>query len=249
MDEVQHPVRRPSVEMILNGSCELFGKNPHCKVINLGTRCNQGNHRRLNVTHRVGRFHFFGPIHNFLDPATAMLSQERYYLSVRSLEVHENALMCFFVLCDICRVPLSWNKTAGGDTVARVGFELLHSSSELGISQRRADWIIKWTTEIANSTNVNMSRYEEGLGRIVFVAGRSGESHHMSRSSYRISRTRLPNAATSLVHSTLLPSTSHPWWSRKRARIARVLEDGYRHSGRQDLYSIVSLVQSLDHGT
>ena len=39
-----------------------------------------------------------------------------------------------------------------------------HTSSELGIS-------LKWTTEIANSTYVNMSRFEEGLGRTVFVAG------------------------------------------------------------------------------
>ena len=61
----------------------------------------------------------------------------------------------------------------------------------------------------------------------------------MFRSSYRISRTRLPNAATSLVHPTLPPSTSHPWWSRKRARIVRVLEDGYRHSGQ--------MARSLQH--
>ena len=55
--------------------------------------------------------------------------------------------------------------------MAWVGFELLHASSELGISQRRVDWFIKWTTEIANSTYINMSWYEEGLGRIMFVPG------------------------------------------------------------------------------
>ena len=85
--------------------------------------------------------------------------------------VYRAALLYFFVLCDTCRVPLSWSKTAGGDTVAWVGFELLHASSELGISQRRADWFIKWTTEVSSSVFINMSRYEEGLGRIVFVAG------------------------------------------------------------------------------
>ena len=57
--------------------------------------------------------------------------------------------------------------------MAWVGFELPHASSELGISQRRADWIIKWTTDVLTSIYINMSRYEEGLGRIVFVAGAS----------------------------------------------------------------------------
>ena len=55
--------------------------------------------------------------------------------------------------------------------MARVGFELLHAKSDLGISQLGADWFIKWTTEIANSTYINMSRFEGGLGRIMFVAG------------------------------------------------------------------------------
>ena len=70
--------------------------------------------------------------------------------------------MCFFVLCDICRAPFSWNRTGG--VIAPL-------SSELGISKLRGDWFVKWTTEIANSTCVNMSQYEEGLGRIMFVAG------------------------------------------------------------------------------
>ena len=50
-----------------------------------------------------------------------------------------------FVLCDSCRVPLSWRKTAGGDTVAWVGFELLHRSSQGGITLRRAEWFIRWS--------------------------------------------------------------------------------------------------------
>ena len=52
-----------------------------------------------------------------------------------------------------------------------MGFELLHASSELGTSQRRADWFIKWTMEVSSSVYIDMSRYKEGLGRIVLVAG------------------------------------------------------------------------------
>ena len=43
-------------------------------------------------------------------------------------------------------VPLSLDrKTAAGDVVTWVGFELLPSSYQLRISQRRADWFVKWT--------------------------------------------------------------------------------------------------------
>ena len=99
-----------------------------------------------------------------------LLVADDFHLDASGPE-YRAALLMFFVLCDTCRVPLSWAKTSGGDTVAWVGFELLHSSSCLGVSQRRADWFIKWSLEVASSTYVNMSRFEEGLGRIMFVAG------------------------------------------------------------------------------
>ena len=52
-----------------------------------------------------------------------------------------------------------------------VGFELLHPSRSLGISQRRAQWFINWTREVAAAEHVLMSSFEEGLGRIMHVAG------------------------------------------------------------------------------
>ena len=76
-----------------------------------------------------------------------------------------------FVLCATCNVPLSWNKTAGGDTEAWVGFELLHRGHQLGISQRRAERFIRWSRGVASSEFVKMSTFEEGLGRIAYVAG------------------------------------------------------------------------------
>ena len=88
------------------------------------------------------------------------------------------ALVVFFLLCSSCKVPLSWNKTAGGDTVTWVGFELLLVSSQLGISARRAEWLVRWAREVANSTHIQMSRFEEGLGRIENVAGAWNLSDH-----------------------------------------------------------------------
>ena len=48
---------------------------------------------------------------------------------------YREAIVCFFVLCSLLGVPLSWPKTSGGDTISWVGFEILHS---LGISERRS---------------------------------------------------------------------------------------------------------------
>ena len=84
---------------------------------------------------------------------------------------YREALLSFFILCALSGVPLSWSKTAGGDTVAWVGFEILHRSYSLGISARRAVWFGRWTREIASRPVVNMDNFEEGLGRIMYVAG------------------------------------------------------------------------------
>ena len=84
---------------------------------------------------------------------------------------YREALLSFFILCALSGVPLSWSKTAGGDTVALVGFEILHRSCSLGISARRAEWFVRWTREMTSRPVVNMDNFEEGLGRIMYVAG------------------------------------------------------------------------------
>ena len=99
-----------------------------------------------------------------------MLVADDYQLEAGGKE-YRFALTAFFVVCSIVGVPLSWNKTSGGETVTWVGFELLHRTRQLGISQRRADWFRKWTTEVASSSSVHMASFEEGLGRVMYVAG------------------------------------------------------------------------------
>ena len=80
-------------------------------------------------------------------------------------------LIIFFVLCSMCGVPLFWSKTAGGDSLVLVGFEILLRSYSLGLSQRRAEWFVKWTTHVATARTIHMAAFEEGLGRIMFVVG------------------------------------------------------------------------------
>ena len=99
-----------------------------------------------------------------------MVVADDYHLEAGG-ESYRFALLSFFVLCSVTGVPLSWHKTSGGDTVVWVGFELLHRTHHLGISERRAEWFTKWARETANSPFVHMARFEEGLRRIMYVVG------------------------------------------------------------------------------
>ena len=74
---------------------------------------------------------------------------------------YREALMTFFVLCYTAVVPLSWGKTSGGDTIAWVGFEILHRSYSLGITARRAEWFVKWSENVASAVYINMDSFEE----------------------------------------------------------------------------------------
>ena len=71
------------------------------------------------------------------------------YMMEAGGQAYRQALFVFFALCSVLGVPLSWNKTAGGDTIVWMGFELLLRASKVRISQRRADWFVRWSTEVA----------------------------------------------------------------------------------------------------
>ena len=78
------------------------------------------------------------------------------------------ALVIFFLLCSSLNVSLSWNKTAWGRH-SHLGWVRAASPQQpkLGISERRTEWLTRW----ADSTYIQMSKFEECLGRIVYVAG------------------------------------------------------------------------------
>ena len=135
-----------------------------------------------------------------------MLVADDYHLEAGGKEFNF-ALIAFFVVCSIVGVPLSWNKT-GGETVTWVGFELLHRTRQLGISQRRADWFRRWTTEVASSSSVHMASFEEGLGRVMYVAGALENERPFLRSSLQVyvsSPARLGQGGAAICF--LLPQT------------------------------------------
>ena len=87
---------------------------------------------------------------------------------------YREAIISFFTWCSLVGAPLSWPKTAGRDTVSWVGFEIFQRSYKLGISERRSQWFIRWTWEVADSDHVQMTNFEEGLGRVLYVVGALG---------------------------------------------------------------------------
>ena len=52
-----------------------------------------------------------------------------------------------------------------------MGLELLHRTYQLGITEKRAEWFINWTREVASKRTIHKARFEEGPGRIMYVAG------------------------------------------------------------------------------
>ena len=81
------------------------------------------------------------------------------YMLDASGPAYREAIISFFTLCSLVGVLLSWPKTCGGDTVSWVGFEILHRSYKLGISERRCQWFVRWTREVADSDHVQMTDF------------------------------------------------------------------------------------------
>ena len=81
------------------------------------------------------------------------------------------ALMVVLVLAAIVDIPISWHKVKGGQALSWVGYEILLAEHKAGISASRAAWAVRWCREQLESERVLVSRFEEGVGRLSFVAG------------------------------------------------------------------------------
>ena len=79
------------------------------------------------------------------------------------------ALLVFFLLCEVVSCHLSWDKTTGGTTTHWVGFELLLREHALGLTERRAHWVVKWARVTAAAGVVHVRAFEEAPGRVVFT--------------------------------------------------------------------------------
>lgn len=67
--------------------------------------------------------------------------------------------------------PISWHKCAGGLEADWLGYHLDYGRFRLGISEARAQWLIRWAKRIVTEKLVLVANLSQGLGRLGFAAG------------------------------------------------------------------------------
>ncbi|CAE8640882.1 unnamed protein product, partial [Polarella glacialis] len=80
-------------------------------------------------------------------------------------------LLLFLYLWVLVGTPFSWAKTKGGIACDYVGYWLDFGNFEIGISEGRAQWMMKWIKEIIAGKHVLVRHLREGLGRLGFASG------------------------------------------------------------------------------
>ena len=83
----------------------------------------------------------------------------------------EKVLLFALFVFQVLGVPLTWRKVRGGIQVDWVGYVVNVKDFQLGLSARRLDWAAAWCSKVAAADRVSVKEVQEGLGRLVFVAG------------------------------------------------------------------------------
>ena len=84
---------------------------------------------------------------------------------------YREALLSFFILCALSGVPLSWVEDSRRRHGRVGGPSRSCKEVTVWVSHRRAEWFVRWTREMASRPVVNIDNFEQGLGRIMYVAG------------------------------------------------------------------------------
>ena len=80
--------------------------------------------------------------------------------------------LLLFLLCwEVAGAPFSWKKTRGGLEQEWIGFWVSCSTFQIGASEARTQWVIKWLDEVIAAPGILIRGLQEGLGRIGFLAG------------------------------------------------------------------------------
>ena len=75
------------------------------------------------------------------------------------------------LILEVLGTPIKWSKVRGGVQIDWIGYWLDLGRFELGVSEGRAAWAVRWLTDKARERRVPLGELREGLGRLVFVAG------------------------------------------------------------------------------
>ena len=92
-------------------------------------------------------------------------------LSVGQGPYFERALLFHLFLLEVLGTPFKWRKIRGGIQAEWIGYLLDLSRFELGITEARTQWCIRWASDKSRERSVSLQEMREGLGRLCFVSG------------------------------------------------------------------------------
>ena len=84
---------------------------------------------------------------------------------------YEVGLLLHLLILVVIGAPLAWHKLCGGVETEWVGYALDVGRFEIGISEKRAQWVIRWCNDKVRERQVRLGELREGLGRLQFLAG------------------------------------------------------------------------------
>ena len=75
-----------------------------------------------------------------------------------------------FMVLEVLGFPIAYHKVTGGVNYEWVGYWMDVSRFEVGLSVRRADWVIRWLRDRAAEGSSYGTGFRQGVGRLGFAA-------------------------------------------------------------------------------
>ena len=111
-------------------------------------------------------------VHGVLGPRwilDILLYADDVEITMATAQEREGAVMAIFIMLAL-GAPFKWKKFLGGYNLDWVGFHIHNPSFSIGISENRADWLIRWMEALIQEPTVETHVFAGGLGRLNFAA-------------------------------------------------------------------------------
>ena len=111
-------------------------------------------------------------VHGVLGPRwilDILLYADDVEITMADAHEREGAVMAIFVMLAL-GAPFKWKKFLGGYNLDWVGFHIHNPSYSIGISEKRAEWLVKWMETLIQESTVETHVFAGGLGRLNFAA-------------------------------------------------------------------------------
>ena len=93
------------------------------------------------------------------------------YLAVASSKDEVRAMVYLIFVWSALGIPFGWKKFRGGVETQWIGYTINIRSFQLGISERRAEWLRSWLEKAAGGAPTSMEDMAAVLGRLCFALG------------------------------------------------------------------------------